>query len=128
MSIIISEGNQLLRSREPLTADEVFLSLRESDTSVCLATIYRNLTLLFSKGLATKSVSASDGKSRFALASRDHRHQLVCTACNRRIDLAGCPLEAFERRVMAETSYSMLSHHLELYGLCPDYTVQAEKR
>lgn len=110
----------LVHAREPLTAEEVFLSLRESDTSVCLATVYRNLVLLAGKGLVTRSVSASDGKSRFALATGEHHHQLICTSCNRRVEIDGCPLEAFERKVMSETNYSVLSHSLEIYGLCPD--------
>jgi len=72
--------------------------------------------------LTTKLVSADDGKSKFTLAGRKHLHQLVCTSCHRKIDLLDCPLEAFERRVKTQTSYTMLSHQLELYGLCPDCT------
>jgi Fe2+ or Zn2+ uptake regulation protein len=116
----------LLRcSTEPLTAEDVFFGLRERDTAACLATVYRNLTLLTGQGLAVKAVSPSDGKARFAAPGRGHRPQVICTGCHRRVDLPGCPLDAFERRAMAETGYSRLRHQLEWYGLCPDCTAQA---
>lgn len=102
----------------PMAAEEIFLRAKEYGISINLSTVYRNLELMDNKGLVDK-ILMRDGKARYGLKDETHKHQLICTNCNRRVSIDCCPLQALEKDVGRETKFDITGHKLELYGVCP---------
>jgi len=110
----------LQRVGRSLTAEEIYADSSIKDAHLALSTIYRNLDLLNCRGVLTKTIFP-DGLARYELAGEHtHHHYLVCTRCNRRQTFDVCPLKRMEHDLEMETGFTISSHNLMLYGLCPD--------
>lgn len=110
----------LERSECPITAEDIFLKLKEADEDINLSTVYRNLEMLCTKGIVTKTTFMNDDKARFELCGTAHKHHLICLKCNRMVQIDGCPLERLEKTLEDKTSFDITGHKLEIYGYCPD--------
>ena len=114
-------------AQEPITAEEIYRRIlagqggegQAQRCRTCLSTVYRTLSTLTQKGLLLRSAS-QDGSLYYQLRDSRHRHYLICTQCGSTVPIRGCPLEALERAMGAETGFSITGHNLELYGICPD--------
>ena len=65
----------------PMSAEDIFLKIKEIGTSVNLSTVYRNLELMESKNLVEKSITGG-GKAKYEISINGHRHHLICTNCH----------------------------------------------
>jgi Fur family ferric uptake transcriptional regulator len=114
----------LARGREPMTVATIHGSLRDRRPN--LASVYRAVNLLAEIGLVRVTHTGQRGQSaRYELAEQftGHHHHLVCQACGRMEDLAGCliPDEALvrvSRRVREARRFRVTEHELRLFGLC----------
>ena len=104
-------------SAEPLSAEEVHSRLRGEEPSLALSTVYRNLERFCSENLLHRD-TFGDGVVRYSPARR-HGHYLICTGCDDRVRIDGCPLAALEEGLERDTGFSIESHSLTLYGKCP---------
>lgn len=109
----------LEKAEAPISAEEIFIRVKESGSSANLSTVYRTLELMESKGLVEKTI-INDNKARFELTGDRHKHHLICTGCMKMVAIDICPLEALERDVGSKTKFDITGHRLELYGLCPE--------
>ncbi|MCX7746834.1 MAG: transcriptional repressor [Clostridia bacterium] len=109
----------LEKAEAPMSAEEIYLSVKGLGTSVNLSTVYRTLELMESKGLVNKSIM-SEGKARYELSGEGHRHHLICTNCNKMVPIEVCPIEALEDKVGKKTNFEITGHKLEFYGVCPE--------
>lgn len=107
-------------SETPLTADEIFLMLKEKHTSIWLSTVYRTLEILTEKDVVLKSTSMGEDKARYELKQDEHRHRFVCVGCHKMIPLFDCPLEDFEKKLKDKMDFDVTGHNLEIYGYCHD--------
>lgn len=108
----------------PLTIPEILTRRRD----LAQSSVYRNLTVLEQAGLVQRIVTR-DEWARFELAEdlTEHHHHLICSACGlvrdftlktrleRSID------DALET-VADDCEFTLLSHRLDLVGLCRDCT------
>jgi Fe2+ or Zn2+ uptake regulation protein len=81
-------------------------------------TVYRTLEILEKLGLVRK-LHQDDGCSSYAASSTGHAHHVICRTCHAAVEFEGCSIESVLREVGARTGYSVESHFLELFGLCP---------
>ena len=81
----------LAASRQPLTAEGVYLQLRERGVSINLSSVYRNLEALEQHGLTRRSSHAFAGSAVWEVPA-GHTHHLVCSSCGRIEQVTGCPL------------------------------------
>ncbi len=102
----------------PVTAEQIHRQLPAEPNPVWLSTVYRTLDALTVKGIATRSIRASDGQAAYELSQGGHRHRLICTGCQKTVNIEGCPLAAFEASLGKQTDFTVQGHRLELYGLC----------
>ena len=102
----------------PLTTEEIFLKLKEVDTSISFSTVYRILEAFAVKGITEKS-TATDGRHAFELSPTAHKHRLVCIGCKKMVAIEGCPLSDFSKSLENETQFDITAHKLEIYGYCP---------
>lgn len=108
----------LNNSISPLTSEEI-LEEASKEVDMNLSTIYRALGALTEKGILLKQLS-NDGKTYYQINNRQHKHQLVCTLCNKVVLVDCCPLKKFENELCKDTGFTITSHNLEFSGICPE--------
>ena len=96
-----------------MTAEEIFMILRQSYPQVVLATVYNNLNRLWQEDRIRK-VSVEGMPDRYDRVAR-HDH-LVCKGCGKLSDLTLADLtQELERQV----GMPILAYDLKLIYLCP---------
>ncbi len=102
----------------PLTPQEVLERAGQTQTSLGLATVYRNLGSLEEDGDVI-AVHLPGESARFELAGRGHHHHFCCESCEGVFELdATCPVAVLEG-VTLPGGFRVKDHELTLYGLCP---------
>ena len=109
-------------SHSHLTADQVFLQLREVYPKVALASVYNNLNRLWEEGLVHK-VSVEGMPDRYDRVER-HDH-LVCKECGR---LADVDLGDLTSQLEHAAGLSILSYDLKLVYLCEECRKKAQEK
>jgi len=101
-------------SHEHLSAEQIFLRLKESNQSVVLATVYNNLAFLYKQGLIRK-ISVEGFPDRY---DNVHRHDhLICKGCGKLSDIL---LEDLTQTLQKQLNIPMLSYDLKINYLCED--------
>ena len=113
---------ELLEQRsQPLSAQEIFLELRNANHTVGLATVYRVLDALRNEG-KLQAVNLGDQQTYYqVLPSNGHnRHHLICTECRRVVPLPDCPVEDLEEQLASRYQFVIEYHVLDFYGICAE--------
>ncbi|MEW6267156.1 MAG: transcriptional repressor [Thermodesulfobacteriota bacterium] len=101
------------------TVEELHRILTIDYPSMSLATVYKTITLLKMMGEVLE-LEFSNRDNRFdGNNPRPHPH-LICTSCRRIFDPLIPDLSRIIEELSRKTGYSVTSHRLDFYGLCPD--------
>lgn len=101
-----------------LSAEEVYERVKKSHPGIGFATVYRTLKLLASAGIAEER-RFEDGFTRYEFkATESHHDHLICSRCGQIIEFENERIEALQRDVARKNRFKVLSHKLEIYGLC----------
>lgn len=111
----------LLENEEDhLSAEDVYLLVKEKSPEIGLATVYRTLELLTELNIVDK-INFGDGVSRYDLrqegASRFHHH-LFCTVCGIVEEIQEDLLKDVEKKVEQTWKFKVKDHRLTFYGIC----------
>jgi Fur family ferric uptake transcriptional regulator len=99
-------------------AEEILQDVRQVDTKVSLATVYRTLKLLQEYGFA-EAHNFQDGQALFEPSLDAHHHDhLICTACGHIIEFVNPQIEKLQTVVASSHGFTVTHHKMELYGLC----------
>jgi Fur family ferric uptake transcriptional regulator len=103
-----------------VTAREISDLLRERQSSVGLASIYRALELLDRLGLV-KRFEVGEGTARYEPAhpDGDHHHHIVCDNCGTVAPFEDEALEEVIHRLSERVSFNVAEHDVTLHGECP---------
>ena len=108
----------LKNSKRPLTAKEIY-SISKSTINVDFSTIYRILKNLEEENFVTKTIRQNKN-SYYEIKTNEHKHQIICSCCNKEIQI-DCPIiDNFKNYLEMNTGYEINYHNLELRGLCPN--------
>lgn len=103
-----------------LSAENVFLLVKDKNSNIGLATVYRTLELLTELEVVDK-VNFGDGVSRFDLrqegASHSHHH-LVCIECGAVEEILDDMLEDVEKEIVSRFHFKIKDHRLTFHGVC----------
>lgn len=103
---------------EHVTAEQLYHTLSKKDPHIGLATIYRTLKLLCETGMAQERHFGS--QTLFDnVAHKGHHDHLICTSCGKIVEFQNCQIEQLQEEVAAKNGFTIQTHKLELYGLCP---------
>lgn len=102
----------------PLTCEDI-LEKTSKEININLSTVYRALNALTEKGILLKQLS-NDGKTYYQINNREHKHQLICSLCNKVVLVNCCPLKKIESDICEETGFTITSHNLEFTGICSE--------
>ena len=108
----------LNRAEAPLSAEEVCVQVTKEYPRLALSTVYRNLERFADAGLLERCLF-HDWSTRYSPKRDHHGHYLICTACNAKLRIGGCPLENVKQTLERETGYEISGHDLTIYGVCP---------
>jgi Fur family ferric uptake transcriptional regulator len=103
------------RAKRPLSVDELHEAAGKKIASLGIATVYRALAALID-AREIVPVEIPGEPTRYERSGKAHHHHFQCERCERVFDLAGC----FENLLkLAPPRFTVRSHALALYGLCP---------
>jgi len=109
----------LEKSGGHLNAEEVYHLAKKKDKSIGVATVYRTLKIMKDAGVIEGQTFGQD-YNRFESPTKDHHDHLVCTSCGKIDEFVNEKLEEMKEKVSEKNHFKMLSHKLEIYGLCAD--------
>ncbi len=111
----------LLENEEDhLSAEDVFLLVREKSPDIGLATVYRTLELLNELNVVDK-IQFGDGVSRYDLrqeGATHFHHHLVCIECGAVDEIQEDLLEDVEAIVEERWNFLIKDHRLTFHGIC----------
>ncbi|MBX5482170.1 MAG: transcriptional repressor [Myxococcaceae bacterium] len=100
------------------TVEDLWARVRKQDARVSVATVYRTMKLLADCGLAHPR-NFGDGQTRYeAAVGRHHHDHLICTRCGLIVEFENDRIEALQDAVARKHGFTVVSHKMELYGLC----------
>lgn len=111
----------LLENEEDhLSAEDVFMLVKDKAPEIGLATVYRTLELLSELHVLEK-MNFGDGVARYDLrndSTHHHHHHLICVQCGAVDEIMEDWLEPLEERLQREFSFRTLDHRLDFQGIC----------
>ncbi|WP_027416879.1 Fur family transcriptional regulator [Aneurinibacillus terranovensis] len=112
----------LMNTKSHPTVDEIYKSLGGKFPSMSVATIYNNLKMFKDLDLV-KELTYGDSSSRFDANMEEHYH-VVCLKCGTIEDFYYSGLHQVEEEASTSTGFKVISHRMEVYGVCSDCQVQ----
>lgn len=103
-----------------LSAEDVYLKVKDKAPEIGLATVYRTLELLAELKVVDK-INFGDGVARFDLrkeGAKHFHHHMVCMECGAVDEIEEDLLEDVEKRVEKEFNFKILDHRLTFHGIC----------
>jgi Fur family ferric uptake transcriptional regulator len=123
----------LLENEEDhLSAEDVYLLVKEKSPEIGLATVYRTLDLLTELIIVDK-INFGDGVARYVLrqeGAAHFHHHLVCIECGAVDEIQEDLLEDVEAIVEQKWKFKIKDHRLTFHGICyrcQDKTKEEEK-
>src|SRR5699024_6392967 len=110
----------LERESDHLSAEEIFLLVKDKAPEIGLATVYRTLELLSDLSVLDK-INFGDGVSRYDLRKEgvDHfHHRLVCMECGQVEEVMGDLVNDVEKIIEDEWQFKGKDHRLTFHGVC----------
>jgi len=115
------------KTKEHLSAEDIYLSTHKFYSNIGLTTVYRNLELLVDMGLVVK-FEFGHGKAKYELADpyskKGHHHHLVCKNCSRIIDYSDFMkdemqfLKSTEKGLSKNYDFQIVDHLIQFHGYC----------
>lgn len=105
-----------------LSAEDVFLLVKDKSPDIGLATVYRTLELLTELKIVDK-INFGDGVARFDLRKEgaDHfHHHLICIECGKVEEVQEDLLGDVEKIVENRWQFTIKDHWLTFHGICKD--------
>ena len=109
----------LENEEDHLSAEDVYLLVKEKSPEIGLATVYRTLELLSELKVVDK-INFGDGVSRYDLRQEGaaFHHHLICTQCGAVQEIQEDLLGEVERKVERDWSFKVKDHRLTFHGIC----------
>ena len=106
--------------QDHLSAEDVFLLVKEKSPEIGLATVYRTLELLAELKIVDK-INFGDGVSRYDLrkeGAEHFHHHLVCVECGSVKEIEEDLLGEVEKVVETNWKFKVQDHRLTFHGVC----------
>ncbi|AVH72589.1 Fur family transcriptional regulator [Nostoc sp. 'Lobaria pulmonaria (5183) cyanobiont'] len=108
--------NLLKTIKKGISAQDIYVELRNTNQSMGLATVYRSLEALKLEGIVQVR-NLANGEALYSLAQQD-KHHLTCLQCGVSIPINQCPVHDLEDQLESNHKFKVFYHTLEFFGLC----------
>jgi Fur family ferric uptake transcriptional regulator len=116
----------LTKLKRAISAQDLYLELRQRKQDMGLATVYRSLEALKREGVVKVRTLAS-GESLYSYVTKDNHH-LTCVNCGESIAFTECPVHDLETRLENFHHFKIYYHTLEFFGMCQKCQLSEIKR
>ncbi|TVQ44838.1 MAG: transcriptional repressor [Gloeocapsa sp. DLM2.Bin57] len=100
-----------------ISAQQLYTQLREQQSRIGLATVYRVLKTLHLEGIIQERIS-TNGEAFYSLIGQTHHHHLNCVHCGESIPIECCPVTQQLKQWCDDQNFKVYYHTLEFFGLC----------
>lgn len=110
----------LEHEQDHLSAEDVFMLVKDKSPDIGLATVYRTLELLSDLHIVEK-MNFGDGVARYDLRNENHRHHhhhLICVQCGSVEEIMEDWLLPLEEKLEREFQFTVVDHRLDFQGIC----------
>lgn len=101
------------------SAEDIHSTLMEEHPTMSLATVYKTLALLKKEGEVLELQFSDLGNRYDGNSPYPHPH-VICTQCGEIVDPSFLNLDEITKQMTADTGYTILTHRLDFFGVCPD--------
>ncbi len=99
--------------------EDIHDQLKKEFPTMSLATVYRNILIMKSLGEVLE-LGFPDGRNRYD-GNRPNPHpHVICIKCKKIVDPDLESLDEMKKEVALETSFKILNHRLDFFGICSD--------
>jgi Fur family transcriptional regulator, ferric uptake regulator len=102
--------------KRAISAQDLFVVLRDRKQGMGLATVYRALESLKLEGMVQVRTLAN-GEALYSLIQED-RHHMTCLQCGTSLPIEECPVHDLEKELQRSHQFKIYYHMLEFFGLC----------
>jgi len=99
-----------------ISAQQLYIELRNQEQNIGLATVYRSLDALKLEGTVQVRTLPS-GEALYSCIQED-QHHFTCLQCGISIPIDECPVHELERNLQSGQKFKIYYHTLEFFGLC----------
>ena len=99
-----------------ISAQDLYIELRNREQDMGLATVYRSLEALKIQG-EVQVRTLANGESEYSSLKSD-RHHLTCVNCGISLPIDECPVHDLEQQLEKSHTFKVYYHTLEFFGLC----------
>ncbi|MCI1903705.1 Fur family transcriptional regulator [Enterococcus hirae] len=103
-----------------MSAEEVYMKVKEKSSDIGLATVYRTLEILTDLKIVDK-VTFTDGLARYDLrkeGAKHFHHHLLCIECGKIEEVEDDLLSGVEKIVEEKYHFLVKDHRLTFHGIC----------
>lgn len=101
-----------------LRVEDLLALVRERNSRVSLATVYRTIKLLTDCGLALPHRFEDRQTLYEPVVGHDHHDHIICLDCNEIIEFVDPRIEELQVEVTGARNFRLSSHRMELYAYC----------
>ena len=119
-----------LLMKEPgyLSPEEIWKKMKGQFSRIGLPTVYRNLEELAEGNIISKITHPNRQLYYFFCGNNEHHHHFVCLSCRNVDDINFCAIHELQKEVRNKLNAQVLSHVLQVNGLCKDCLKKRVKR
>ncbi|MDL2280240.1 transcriptional repressor [Selenomonadales bacterium OttesenSCG-928-I06] len=114
-----------------LSAEDVHYIIKQQNSEIGLATVYRTLELLSDLNVLHK-IHFGDGKSRYEINQANdethHHHHLICLNCHKVIEFEEDLLETLETVISKNSKFKIIDHQVKFHGYCEECQKELEDK
>jgi Fur family peroxide stress response transcriptional regulator len=114
-SLAISEGHP--------SVEDIYDQIKKDFPTISLATVYRNIVLIKSLGEVLE-LGFPDGSNRYDGNKPTPHPHVICVRCKKIVDQDLDSLDEMNKEVALKTSFNILNHRLDFFGICSDCMTQ----
>ncbi|NLF83383.1 MAG: transcriptional repressor [Candidatus Gastranaerophilales bacterium] len=110
---------QQLPEGEHLSAEELYVRLVDRKIKISLATLYRSLKFLVSKGFLRELDFGEEHKFYELSSPGKQHHHLVCSICGKTTEFEDKSIYEQALRIARESNnFKIMDYHFKIFGIC----------
>ncbi len=105
-------------SNRHISVEELYNAVKQINSRIGYATVYRTMKLLTECGLAVER-HFRDAEARYESVAEGHHHDhLICEACGKIIEFEDRRIDTLQGEVARRFGFQLTGRKVELYGHC----------
>ncbi len=107
----------LRHHQQHLTADAIFDVVKQQQTSIDVATVYRTLAWLHGVGLIRK-IDVGKDRLEYEYAPNGLHHHLICNSCGVEQEIDNHVVESLQAHILEHYGFEADPEHVAFFGRC----------